>query len=96
MEFLVEIHVRLPGGLDPVAREELLARELRRGRELRDAGVIERIWRVPGALRNAGVWRTQGADELHEAIASLPCFPWIEARVTPLARHPIERGDADA
>lgn len=96
MEFLVEIHVRLPGDLPAAAREDLLRDELRRGLQLRAAGTIQRLWRVPGALRNVGVWRAPDADALHEAIASLPCFPWLDATVTPLAQHPVERGDADA
>ncbi|HET6448657.1 MAG TPA: muconolactone Delta-isomerase family protein [Conexibacter sp.] len=90
MEFLVQIHVRLPVDLGADARAELLDAELRRGRELRAAGTIRSIWRVPGAIRNVGVWSVPDADALHAAIASLPCFPWIEAEVTPLATHPLE------
>lgn len=96
MEFLVEIVVRLPGDMPSDAREALLTDELRRGRELQAARTIERIWRVPGALRNVGVWRADDAGALHEAIASLPCFSWLESTVTPHAEHPVERGDADA
>lgn len=90
MEFLVQIHVRLPGDMDPDRRGDLLAAELERGLELRADGVIQRIWRVPGALRNVGIWSAPDAGALHAAIASLPCFPWLEADVTPLAQHPIE------
>ena len=95
MDFLVQITVRLPGDLSAEARAELLAAEMRRGLELKAAGTIQRIWRVPGALRNAAIWRASDADELHEAIASLPCFPWFEATVTPLAQHPVERAAAE-
>ena len=95
MEFLVEIHARLPGEMDPERRSELLAAELQSGRELRGDGVIERIWRVPGALRNVGIWSAPDAAALHAAIASLPLFPWLNAEVTPLAQHPIE-GAEDA
>lgn len=94
MRFLVEITVDLPPALrDPGSEERsrLLAAELERGVELRRAGVIESIWRIPGALRNVGVWQVGDADELHEAIRSLPLAEHIRAAVTPLAEHPIER-----
>lgn len=96
MEFLVQVVVHLPGDMSAQARTELLEAELRRGVELRTAGTIQRIWRVPGALRNVAIWRTDNADELHDAIASLPCFPWLETTVTPLAQHPVERAIEDA
>lgn len=91
MDFLVQVVVHLPGDMDAQTRAELLAAELRRGLELHAAGTIQRIWRVPGALRNVAIWRAADADELHEALASLPLFPWFEATVTPLAQHPVER-----
>lgn len=93
MRFLVEITVQFPPELrDPESerRATLLARELERGVQLRRSGAIERIWRVPGALRNVGIWQAEDATELHELLASLPLFPWIEATVTPLAKHPVE------
>lgn len=68
-------------------RGTLLERERRRGRELREAGLIEDIWRVPGRLANVGIWRAPSATALHEAIVSLPVWPWTEVTVTPLADH---------
>ena len=94
MRFLVEIEVDFPPELrepDSGRRAALLAQELERGVELRRSGAIERIWRVPGALRNVAIWQAADATELHELISSLPLFPWIKAAVTPLATHPIER-----
>jgi muconolactone D-isomerase len=91
MHFLVRITVSLPPTLPEDERSALLAAELERGRELRDAGSIVSIWRIPGGpLRNVGIWQATDASELHELIASLPLFPYIEAEVTPLARHPID------
>ena len=40
----------------------LRAAELERGRELRQAGSIEAIWRIPGGLRNVGIWQRRGRD----------------------------------
>jgi muconolactone D-isomerase len=93
VRFLVEIRVKLPFELlDPegARRRELLAAELERGVELRRNGTIEHIWRVPGQLRNVGIWQAADATELHEAICSLPLAPWLRVKVTPLADHPIE------
>jgi len=86
----VEIEVFLPPDMDEGDRAALLAAELERGRELRRSGTLVRIWRVPGALRNVGVWEAADATELHERIASLPAFRWLRAEVTPLALHPVE------
>jgi muconolactone D-isomerase len=94
MRFLVEITVELPPPLrDPESEERarLLAAELERGVELRRAGVIESIWRVPGGLRNVGVWEAADATALHDAIRSLPLAEHLRVEVTALAEHPIER-----
>jgi muconolactone D-isomerase len=65
--------------------------ELRRGRELKDAGTIVRMWRIPGRTANVGLWDASDATTLHDAIASLPMFPYLSAEVTPLAVHHLER-----
>lgn len=90
MEFLVRIEVALPADMPEARRAELTAAERERGRELRRDGTIRRIWRVPGGMRNVGVWEAADATELHAALASLPLFPWIAADVTALAVHPLE------
>jgi muconolactone D-isomerase len=87
MEFLVEIDVRLPGDLEQSRRAELLRAEAVRGGELATAGVIRAIWRVPGRLANRGIWSAPDATSLHEAIASLPLWPYLDVTVTPLAHH---------
>jgi muconolactone D-isomerase len=90
MEFLVQIQVTLPPGLSDAAREELMDREQARGRELKSEGVIRRMWRIPGRTANVGIWEAPDATALHEALSSLPMFPYIDARVTPLATHYLE------
>ena len=87
----MEIDVRLPGTLTETERAELLDAESKRGRELVEAGVIRAIWRIPGAIRNVGVWEAADATELHEHLTSLPLFPWLTAEVRPLAVHPLQR-----
>ncbi len=90
MEFLVQIQVNFPPDLPAEALADVLALELARGRELQRAGTIVRIWRIPGRRANVGIWQGETADAIHEAITSLPAFPWIDAQVTALATHPLE------
>lgn len=91
-DWLVEIDVRLPPELEPARRDALFAAERVRGRELLAEGLLREIWRLPGRAANVGIWRAQDASALHRAIASLPCHPWMEVRVTALAVHPLREG----
>ena len=91
MKFLVQIDVQLPASLPELERSELLAAERKRGTELLERGAIRDIWRVPGGLRNVGIWEAEDATELHALLESLPLFPWLSADVTALAEHPLRR-----
>jgi muconolactone D-isomerase len=88
MEFLVGIEVRWPPDGDPAELRRLVAAERVRGRELGEAGLIRRMWRVPGRRANWGVWEAEDATRIHEAIASLPFFPYLDVQVIALAAHP--------
>lgn len=90
MEFLVQIQVNFPPEMRPEELADVMGREAARGKELKDAGTIVRIWRIPGRRANVGVWQGPDANAIHEAITSLPAFPWIDARVTALATHHLE------
>lgn len=94
MEFLVRIEVRLPPDMPDERRRTLLAAESERGRQLIDAGLLRRIWRVPGRLANVSLYEAPDATAVHAAISSLPLWPWISATVEPLAVHPLEEGRA--
>jgi muconolactone D-isomerase len=87
--YLVQIDVRLHA-VPPEERDALQAAERRRGEELIAAGLLERIWRIPGRSANVGIWRARDGDELHAALTSLPLHPWMDVVVTPLATHPLE------
>jgi muconolactone D-isomerase len=89
VEYLLAVEVHLPPGLPSDERERLLAAERRRAGELATAGVIRAIWRVPGRLANRAVWSAADATALHEAITSLPLWPYLDVEVTPLARHAV-------
>ena len=84
MDFLVhmEVTARIESG------DELLVKEAERARELAQAGILRRLWRVPGRRANWGIWVAQTTDELHAALSSLPLFPYMSITVHPLATHP--------
>jgi muconolactone D-isomerase len=90
MEFLVQIQVHLPPQMTAEERSRLMDAEIRRARELRDAGTIARMWRIPGRTANVGIWEAPEPTALHDAISSLPMFPYLLADVTPLATHYLE------
>lgn len=92
-QFLVEISVDIPTDLADTQVQKLIAAERSRGSELRNSGVIERIWRIPGTRNNVGVWRATNATELHSLLSSLPLFPYMTIIVRPLAQHPLEGGE---
>ena len=90
MDFLV--HMEVNAGAPAETVQGLAADEARRARELADAGVVRRLWRVPGRRANWGIWSATNSDELHAALASLPLFPFMTMTVHPLARHPNDPG----
>lgn len=88
MDFLVQMEVtaQMEGGDQKWAI--LTQKESERARQLAEAGILRRLWRVPGRRANWGVWSAATADELHAALASLPLFPYLDITVHPLAAHP--------
>jgi len=89
MEFLVSIKITPPEGAEGNTAK-LYAAEGLRAKELADQGVIRRLWRVPGEKANWGLWEAEDATALHQAISSLPLFPYMEVKVHPLAEHPSD------
>lgn len=87
----MRIQVDLPATLPDAEVARLVRAERERGRELVAAGAIQRIWRLPGGMRNVGVWRAGDATELHELITSLPLARWCTVTVEALATHPLEQ-----
>lgn len=92
MEFLVHIEVRWPADGDPAELARLTVSERMRASELVRAGTLLRIWRIPGRRANWGLWRAADATELHDALASLPLFRWLDIQVLPLGAHPSDPG----
>ena len=90
MEFLIHMEVHdLPDGDEC---QKLLELEKKRANELANAGILRRLWRVPGRRANWGIWITNSVDTLHEALSSLPLFSYMSITVYPLAKHPNDPG----
>lgn len=91
-EYLVSIEVLWPPEGDRELRDRLIAEERETAARLAESGIIVRLWRVPGRWANWGIWRAANVEQLHDAIASLPFFPWLSVTVHPLALHPSDPG----
>jgi len=88
MLFMVQMDVRLPADMDPATADALVAREREIAQQLQRDGRWLYLWRVAGRYANVSVFDVASPDELHELVSNLPLFPYIDAHVTPLARHP--------
>lgn len=92
MEFLVRSENRLPPETPAERRADLRAGERDRAMELRDDGILMRLWRVPGRNATIGLYEAADPAALHEALMSLPMAPWLDVSVEALATHPQEAG----
>ncbi|GAA3078467.1 muconolactone Delta-isomerase family protein [Pseudonocardia yunnanensis] len=91
MEFLVRAENRLPPETPEEERSRLKKGERARADELRAAGNLKRLWRVPGRNATIGLYECADATELHDLLSSLPMFPWMDITVEPVATHPQEQ-----
>ena len=82
------MNVALPSGMPSDRRQELYAAEAVQAASLAAAGRLVRLWRIPGRTANWGLWLAADATELHDALTSLPLWPYMHIEVVPLARHP--------
>ena len=91
MEFLVRTENLLPPDTPDEDREELRKAERERAMELREAGILKRLWRVPGRNATIGLYEAEDPAALHNALTSLPLWKWMDVTVEALATHPQER-----
>jgi muconolactone D-isomerase len=93
MLFHVRMDVRLPHGLDPEVRADVVAREKAYAQELQRSGTWRHLWRIVGEYSNFSVFDVASNDELQEILSGLPLFPYMDVKVTPLATHPSSIGE---
>lgn len=90
MEFLVRSDTRQPDTMSVEEFGSLRSAERARAIELHDAGVLRRIWRLPGRQSALALYEVRDATELHDVLTSLPLFPHMTVTVEALAQHPME------
>jgi len=88
MLFLVHMVVNLPHDMPADKADEIKAREKAYSQELQRQGKWLHIWRVVGEYANYSVFDVQSNDALHLLLSQLPLFPYMNIKVTPLAKHP--------
>jgi muconolactone D-isomerase len=95
MLFQVEMDVRLPHDFTAEKVESLKQTERARAQELQRAGIWRHLWRVAGRYSNVSIFDVSGPQDLHDILSSLPLFPFMDMRITPLCRHPSSVHDDD-
>eukprot|EP01037_Dinobryon_pediforme_P005775 gene5775-5838_t len=80
--------VSIPRDIPAVEADRLKAVEKARAIELQQQGKWPHLWRVAGRYSNISVFDVADHDELHSILSTLPLFPFMQVRVTALAKHP--------
>jgi len=92
-EFLVTFTPAVPEGTPARDVEEAKAREAERASELGKQGHLTRLWALPaehGVSSALGLWRAGDASEMQTILESLPQYPYLSTRTTPLSPHPSD------
>jgi muconolactone D-isomerase len=89
MQFLLNIDVSIPADMAQKDKDSLRQRENERATQLIEQGVMVRIWRIVGRVANFSLWRADSLEQLHEALMSMPMFPYMKIDVTPVIDHPV-------
>lgn len=90
MLYHVRMDVHLPRDLSPDVRAEIVGRERAYSQQLQREGKWVHLWRVAGEYANYSIFDVASHDELHDILANLPLFAYMDIRVTPLATHPSD------
>lgn len=88
MLFLVHMIVNIPQNLPEAQANEIKLREKNYSQDLQRSGKWPHIWRVVGEYANYSIFDVESNDELHTLLSQLPLFPYMDIKVTPLAKHP--------
>jgi muconolactone D-isomerase len=96
MLFHVEMTVNIPHDLSRDVADELKATERERAHALQQSGTWRHLWRVAGRYANVSIFDVSSPTELHDILSTLPLFPFMDIKVSPLCRHPSSIRDDDS
>lgn len=88
MLFHVQMTLTIPPDMDPDRVAGIRAAEQERALELQRQGRLLHLWRVVGRREVYSVFDVASNDELHQVLADLPLFPYMDMTVVPLGLHP--------
>lgn len=88
MLFHVEMQVNIPLDFPAEKADAIKAAEKAYAQDLQRQGKWLHLWRIAGRYANVSIFDVESVDELHQLLSSLPLFPFMDIKVTPLARHP--------
>ncbi|MBP1235401.1 muconolactone D-isomerase [Arthrobacter sp. PvP102] len=88
MLYLVRMDVNIPPDMPKKNVDAIKAEEREYSQELQHNGRWPHLWRVVGEYSNYSVFDVADNDELHTLLSGLPLFPYMDIKVTPLAKHP--------
>lgn len=88
MLYLVRMDVKLPQDMPAHVADDIKQREKAYAQDLQREGKWLHLYRVVGEYANYSVFDVDSNDELHALLSGLPLFPYMDIKVTPLARHP--------
>jgi len=74
----------IPHDVEPERVDRLRAQEHERAAELEGQGRWLHVWRVVGKWANVSIFEVESPTELHEMLASLPLYPFMDIEVTAL------------
>ena len=88
MLFHVRMDVHIPHDADSKHIDKLRAEEKERAEQLQRDGTWRHLWRIVGEYANISIFDVESSNQLHDVLTSLPLFPFMQIKVTPLCRHP--------
>ena len=88
MLYQVEMTVNIPPNISKEAVEAIKIEEKSYAQDLQKQGKWLYLWRVVGRYENLSIFDVESNDALHDLLSNLPLFPYMDIRVTALARHP--------
>jgi muconolactone D-isomerase len=88
MLYMVRMDVNLPVDMPAEQANLIKAKEKDYAQKLQHNGKWLHLWRIVGEYANVSIFDVADHDELHTLLSNLPLFPYMQIKVTPLAKHP--------